>query len=58
MSLISFLVVYETYGKPVVYKVDETFMKSEMTKAGAFEIHMEFDMHEATEEELEEYKKQ
>lgn len=57
MSLINFLVEYKVGGDPVVYKVDELSMKYEINKEGALETTVEFDMHIATEEELEEYQK-
>ena len=55
-EIIKFIVDYEAEGEPVVYKVDEEAIKFERNEDGVFECNMNFNMHVATEVELEEYR--
>jgi hypothetical protein len=54
-GVIKFIVDYEVEGEPVVYKVDEEAIKLKRNKDGVFGWDMNFNMHVATEEEIEEY---
>lgn len=55
-QLVKFIVDYEVGGESVVYKVDDEVMKFERNGKSRFEWNINFNMHVATEEELEEYK--
>ena len=54
---IKFVGDYKVEGKPVVYKVDEEIIEFKRNEDGGFGWDMHFNMHVATEVELEEYKK-
>lgn len=54
-EIINFIVDYDVEGAPVVYKVDEEAINLKRNKDGVFGWDMNFNMHVATEEEIEEY---
>jgi hypothetical protein len=55
-ELFKFFIDYKPEGSPVGYKVDEiTDVSIEKDKDVRFIQNLKFNMHEATEEELEEY---